>query len=286
MAQPNNPKSGRLAEREDFDLDDMLRRTSNQALNITDAWAQGNTDGAFAINNFVGVQRSHRANDWNDGWVDLTTWKPPYSTYVYLPGDPYLIENLTVPKIERQQVATIPVTNTTSEPITTSVTYTETESQTTTITKAWAIGLKIDTKFELFGHTFGFEASFNTSNTEETSKNTTSSTEFTATVAVPANSSYELDVYQEITTQTCLYGLDVAIGSDNPLGSLGKATQNQSTWDRFFLIENILENGGKQQAKYQIDITNVVTKIELKNTAPSGPSPSEAKIISNERRSE
>jgi hypothetical protein len=289
MAQPNNPKSGRLATTDDFEdgltigLDEMLRLTSNHALNVNDAWAEGNTDTAFAINNFVGVQRSHRANDWNFGWVDLAA--QGRGTYVYLPGDPYLIQNLTVPKTERRQVATVPVTNTTSVPVTTSVRYTETESQTTTITKSWAIGLKIKTDFELFQHKFSFEASFNTSQTEENSQATTTSTEFTATVAVPANSSYELDVHQETTTQTCLYGLDVVIGSDNPQGSVGKATSNQSTWDRFFRIEDILKGREKQTAKYQIDITNVVTKIELNNTAPDKPSADGAKVIGKERRS-
>jgi hypothetical protein len=259
MTQPNNPMSGRRATKEDFEdslglsLQDMLNLTSNHALNCNDAWAEGNTDAAFAINNFVGVQRSHKDNDWNYGWVDLAN--QGHGTYVYLPGDAYLIQNLTVPKIDKRHVASIPVTNSTSSPVTTGVKYTETELQSTTITDSWKIGLKVTTDFTLFGHKFGFEASFEKGNTEANTKTTTTSSEFTATVAVPANANYELDVYQETTTQTCLYGLDVALGSDHPQGSLGKATYNQGIWDTFFRIEDVLKGREKQTAKYQIVVT-------------------------------
>ncbi|KAF9116010.1 hypothetical protein BGX30_006092, partial [Mortierella sp. GBA39] len=280
----------RLATKEDFEnglnlsLQDMLDLTSNHALNCNDAWAIGDTDNAFAINDFVGVQRSHAPNDWNYGWVNL--FEGGHGTYVYMLGDPYLIKNLTDLKIDRENIATVPVTNSTSSPITTGVKYTETESQATTITKAWAIGLKLSTEFELLGHKFSLETSFKTSSEEANSKSTSTSSEFTAEVAVPPNSVYELLVYQEISTQTRLYGLDLALGSDHPEGSLGKATQSQGTWDTFFRIESVLKGKEKQTIQYQVDVTDVVTKIELKNGTPSPSSDrnaAQAEIISRLR---
>jgi hypothetical protein len=281
--QPNNPRTGRLATVDDFEnglnvkLDELLRLTSNHALNCNDAWAEGNTDSAFAINDFVGVQRSHRSNDWNFGWVNLAG--RDHGTYVYMPGDPYLIRNLSDKKVDLEQIATVPVTNSTPSSVTTGVQYTETEAQTATITKAWAIGLKLSTTFKLLGHEFGLEASFDTSRQEENSKSTSTSSAFTATMEVPAKSIYELLVFQETTTQTRLYGLDLLVGSDNPEGGVAKASTRQDVWDLFFRIEDILKGREKQKIQYQVDVTEVVTKVELKKVE-SGQAGAAATIIS------
>ncbi|KAK3838961.1 MAG: hypothetical protein J3R72DRAFT_423156 [Linnemannia gamsii] len=146
-----------------------------------------------------------------------------------MPGDPYLIKNLTDLKINREHITTVPVTNSTSLTVTTG-----------------AIGLKLSTTFNLLGHKLSLKSSFNTSSTEANSKSTSTSSKFAAAVAVPANSVYELNVYQETSIQTRLYGLDLVLVSDHPKGSLGKATHNQGIWDTFFRIEDVLKSREKQ----------------------------------------
>jgi hypothetical protein len=61
-----------------------------------------------------------------------------------------------------------------------------------------------------------------------------------------------------------MYGLDLLIGSDNPGGSIGKATQNQSTWDRWFRWEDLFPDHVKQTAKFMVQTTHIVTNVELR----------------------
>lgn len=247
----------------------MLDKTSPNVLHIVDAWAEGNTDCAFAINNFVGIQRSHASNDWKWGWVDFVS--NGRGTYVYAPKDPYWVSDMTTPHVDTLTIATVPVSNTTDTPITTSVKYVETSSQTTAITRAWQVGLKLTTDFHLLGHKFGLEASYQGSGSEANTKTTTSSTEFSATVTVPAQSSYVMKVEQSTTSQTCMYAYDLALGSDNPNGSIGKCTTwgQQGNWNKFYRIEDILKGAEKQQIKYQVDKINVITTITLERVSGS-----------------
>jgi hypothetical protein len=104
----NDPRSGRLITTADLDriglnLQLMLNLTNNNTLRCPDAWAQGNTDAAFACNNFVGVQRSHRDNDYNYGWVDFSAER---GTYLYTPGEAYLMQQITKPVTGSVEIAT------------------------------------------------------------------------------------------------------------------------------------------------------------------------------------
>ena len=69
-----------------MDLDAWLRTTDTvrKAHKLGDAWAQGNTDCAFRINDVTGVQRSHRANDWNYWGGDLAAVRLCACSVLYL----------------------------------------------------------------------------------------------------------------------------------------------------------------------------------------------------------
>ncbi|KAJ9114734.1 hypothetical protein QFC22_005610 [Naganishia vaughanmartiniae] len=267
----NNPKSGRLATTEDFeqalgiDLQAMLNLTSNHALNTSDAWASGNTDNAFAINNFVGVQRSHRDNDWNYGWIDLAN--EGRGTYVYMPLDPYVIKPLTPLKLETAKVATIPIKNTGHSTAEITQSYTETESQTTSIIQSTTVGLKMTAEIDILGSKFGFEASMEATNSKENSKTKESSSTTTIAVSVPANSECLLEVTQYTSSQVIEYGLDLVVGSDNPTGSIGKCTgTDQGRWDKFWRVEDVLKGREKQTVIYQVETVSVKTNVDISDS--------------------
>lgn len=275
QSQPNDPRSGRLVTTADFDsigldLQAMLNTTNPNVLHINDAWAITNTDCAFACNNFVGVQRSHRDNDYNFGWVDFSRDR---GTYVYTPHDPYIIQVLTNPATDIKEIATIQIPNSTPVPLTVTKTYQEEEIEATRILNCWSVSLTLSASFEMAGNKFELETSFDQSREDETSKSKSTTTSISTEVSVPPTSDYTLHVMQFTTKQTVMYGLDLVIGSDNPDGSIGKVTRDQSNWDRWFKWEDIAPDHVKQTAKYMVETTHAVTKVELRPTSPEAATP-------------
>lgn len=62
------------------DLDTWLRETDIHKLNTggqNDAWSITNTNRAFKVNDVVGVERSHRRNDWIYDGIDASTIAQP-----------------------------------------------------------------------------------------------------------------------------------------------------------------------------------------------------------------
>jgi hypothetical protein len=262
----NDPRSGRLITTDDLnkmglDLQLMLNSTSNNTLKCPDAWAQGNTDAAFACNNFVGVQRSHRANDYNYGWVDFSAER---GLYIYTPGEAYLMQQITQPATDVCEIATIPVTNTSSDSVTVTETYQEETTQSARILDSWSSTVTFKAQFKMFDQGFELEGSLQKGNESETTKATTKTSSVAIQITAPPNSSSSLHVTRTTTKQTVMYGLDLLIGSDNPGGSIGKATQNQSTWDRWFKWEDLFPDHVKQTAKFMVQTTHIVTNVELR----------------------
>lgn len=282
----NDPRSGRLITTADLDriglnLQLMLNLTNNNTLRCPDAWAQGNTDTAFACNNFVGVQRSHRDNDYNFGWVDFSAER---GTYLYTPGEAYLMQQITQPVTQVFEIATIPVSNTSSDPVTVTETYQEETTESARILDSWSTSLTLKTKFTMFEQGFELEGSLEKGNESETSKATTKSSTVAIQITVPPKSSSSLHVTRTTSKQTVMYGLDLLIGSDNPGGSIGKATQNQGTWDRWFKWEDISPDHVKQTAKFMVETTQIVTNVELRaNSSTKLQGSAGAKILSQTR---
>ena len=263
----------------------MLNITNNRALNCPDAWAQGNTDAAFACNNFVGVQRSHSSNDYNYGWVDVQAER---GTYLYTPGEAYIMQQITQPVTEVLEIATIPVANSSTEATTVTETYQEETTESARILDSWSSTLTLKTEFKMFGQGFELEGSLTKGNESETSKATTKSSSVAIQITVPPKSSSSLHVTRITSKQTVMYGLDLMIGSDNPTGSIGKATQNQGTWDRWFRWEDVAKDHVKQTAKFMVETNHVVTNVELrpnvnKAALKAGERPAVAQIVAQTR---
>jgi hypothetical protein len=261
----NNPRSGRFITTDDLDkmglnLQLMLNLTNGNVLKCGDAWAQGNTDTAFACNNFVGVQRSHRDNDYNFGWVDF---RGDRGTYIYTPGEAYLLGQITQKVTDVTEIATIPISNTTSEPSTVEHTYQEEMTDSARILDSWPTPVTLKTEFKLIGQRFELEGSLEKGNQSETTKATTKTSPVTVQVVLPPNSSSSLHVTRVTTKQTAMYGLDLVIGSDNPVGSIGKATQQQGNWDRWFKWEDVFPDHVKQTVKFMVEGTHSMTNVDL-----------------------
>lgn len=286
----NDPRSGRLITTADLDriglnLQLMLNLTSNNTLHCNDAWAQGNTDAAFACNNFVGVQRSHRDNDYNYGWIDVTAER---GTYLYTPGEAYIMQQITQPVTEVVEIATIPVLNTSTEPVIVTETYQEETTESARVLDSWSTSITLKTSFKMFGQGFELEGSLDHGNESERSKATTKSSQVAIQITVPPKSSSSLHVTRITSKQTVMYGLDLLIGSDNPGGSIGKATVNQGTWDRWFRFEDVSPDHVKQTAKFMVETNHIVTNVELrpnvgKQLRDSGTKQPEATILSQTR---
>ncbi|GAB7326064.1 hypothetical protein MBLNU13_g10094t1 [Cladosporium sp. NU13] len=284
----NDPRSGRLITEDDLnkmglDLQLMLNLTNSNRLKCPDAWAQGNTDAAFVCNNFVGVQRSHRSNDYNYGWVDFSAER---GTYIYTPGEAYLMQQITKPVTDVCEIATIPVTNTSSESAMVTETYAEETTQSARILDSWSTTLTFKAQFKMFDQGFELEGSLQKGNESETTKATTRNSSVSIQITAPPNSNSSLHVTRTTTKQTVMYGLDLLVGSDNPGGSIGKATQNQNTWDRWFKWEDIFPDHVKQTAKFMVQTTHIVTNVELRPNGSKqlqGTKQAQASIVSATR---
>ncbi|KAK5710533.1 hypothetical protein LTR15_012951 [Elasticomyces elasticus] len=291
------PQSGRLATHEDLELimdqQAWLQATNPGVLGPSDAWAIGNTDCAFAFNNTMCVQMSHESNRWLDGHEPIFAVKGGFQLdlrpvipqdlsligrglYIYVSKGPYVIMELDSPVVSTVVVQDIVQPNSGDEPFDFKYTYTNTTSSETSLTVSETTGLKVDSKFELGGFSFGVEASFDRTNTTANTQSHTRSTEINEGTTIKPHTNFHYKVSEVTTTKQTLYGLDFRIGSEVSVdgtitGGIAKATQwsergdQLTNWDRSFPIEKIANT--LQTAKYHVTTQEVVTRIENSVTA-------------------
>ena len=299
MSTDSKPQSGRLATHQDLelfmDLQAWLNATDPNKLGVHDSWAVTDTDNAFAFNNEMGVQMTHADNRWVSGsdsiksvkFMGMLPWgsEPVISQdlslngrglYVYISKGPYVIMELKNPVTTIQVVAEFEEDNRSEQPKNFEYTYSKTTTQSTSLTVSETTALKVESKFELDGFSFGVEASFDRSRTTENSQATSVTTTVTESTTIEAHKKFAYKVREETTTTETLYGLDFRIGGEVALdgtvtGGLAKATQfpNETnfrdlgyynTWDRIFPIEQFINP--VQTAKYHVVTQHMVTKID------------------------
>lgn len=296
MATHPKPQSGRLATHEDLELimnlQQWLDATSPDRLGVHDAWAVTNTDNAFAFNNEVGVQMTHSDNVWLPGNTPLFALKffpggggqiipqdlslNGHGLYVYISKGPYVIMELDDPVTSDQVISDIVENNDTAQSKHFEWSYSKTTSQTTSLTVSESTGLKVESKFEVDGFSFGVEASFDRTRTSENTQSLTNTTTVTDSTDIQPHSKFHYKVIERTTSTQTLYGLDFTIGSEvaadgTVTGGIAKATQfgKESDlsflthWDKFFPIEQIANT--TQTAKYHVNTTRLVTRIETSN---------------------
>lgn len=296
MATGPKPQSGRIATHEDLemimDLQHWLDATNPDRLGVHDAWAVTNTDTAFAFNNEVGVQMTHADNAWLPGNTPLFALKffpggggpviprdlslDGHGVYVYISKGPYVIMELDDPVTNSQVITEVVENNDSAQSKNFEYSYSKTTSQSTTLTVSETTGLKVESKVEFDGFSFGVEASFDKTRTSENNQSLSSTTTVTESTEIAPHTKFHYKVIEKTTTTQTLYGLDFRIGSEvakdgTVTGGIAKATQFGqegdsrflSNWNRFFPIEQIANT--TQTAKYHVTTTKLVTRIETNN---------------------
>jgi hypothetical protein len=258
-------------------LDQWLQATSPDALHCPDAWAIRDTNRAFAFNNYIGVENSHRSNEWFTNFARYETGNflfgnpfvlsraaSGHGTYVYISNGPYKILDLQDPLISTVEIENEDIPNNIDETLNHTFTYTVTKGQSTKLTVTESTSLKVSSSFELDGFSFGLEASYDTSKTNENEQSQVATTSITDTIQIPPHKHFTLAVSQETTRKEMIYGIDLAIASESPEGCIGKCTnldpRDQANWNRFFPIEKIANT--TQTAKHHVITDHVVTKIK------------------------
>jgi len=268
---PLNPPilaTGHLTSHEELEatglnLQDWLDLTSPRHLGGNDSWAEGNTDCAFSFNNCTAVQRSHRANDWNFFGIDLAGGG--HATYTYMLEAPKLVETLTdttTTKTDKHDVwdnskSPVPTQFTTS--------YQKSSERNVTITASQTSSLTISTGMEIEGFKFDVSASFNTTNTQANSKTDSVTSQDNVNATLPPGSVVDVDIVTTTHAKLMIYEVVFAIGSDNPEGSIAKATKDKSVWDKFYRIETIAGDRVKSLARYKVNTTETKTSISISN---------------------
>jgi hypothetical protein len=242
MDLPSNSilATGHLTTHEELEatgasLQDWLNLTAH--LGVNDSWASGNTDCAFSFNNCTGVQRSHKANDWNFFGIDLV--KQGHATYTYMLEAPKLVETLTDNTTSTTDKHDVWDNRNSPVPIQFSTSYQKSSEKNITITASQTSSLSISTGMDIEGFKFDVTASFDTTNTQANSKTNSVTSQDNASATLPPGSAVDVDIVTTIHTKLMIYEVVFAIGSDNPEGSIAKATKSQSVWDKFFRIEDI-----------------------------------------------
>eukprot|EP00898_Chlorokybus_atmophyticus_P002372 jgi/Chlat1/3135/Chrsp21S03370 len=188
-------------------LQDWLNTTDRvrKADGLNDAWAIGNTDCAFRINNMTAVQRTHRDNDWNY-WGDLSQVYHDnglnYGTYLDVQTENMIVE------VIGQSPPTVTVTrgqtfDNSRGSGSLSYTYTTGSSSTADHEVTVTDEVKADMEFGLEAKGFGFKVSASIGHTTATmdATHTTVSTEETINATVGSGQYAELHNVK-MTSQT------------------------------------------------------------------------------------
>ncbi|KEF61650.1 uncharacterized protein A1O9_03218 [Exophiala aquamarina CBS 119918] len=267
--------------------------TGRKPQSVHDAWAVTNTDTAFAFNNEVGVQMTHTSNGWLSGNLPLFAVKSTFpfvgmpmiprdlsldghSVYVYISKGPYVVTELDDPVTNSQVITEVVENNDSAQTKHFEFSYSKTTSQSTSLTVSETTGLKVESKVEIDGFSFGVEASFDKTRTSENSQTLSSTTTVTESTEISPHTKFHYKVIEKTTTTQTLYGLDFRIGSEvakdgTVTGGIAKATQfgrdsnlsHLSNCDRFFPVEQLANT--TQTAKYHVTTTKLLTRIETNN---------------------
>jgi len=274
------PQTGHLTTHEELEalglsLQDWLNLTAKIPANlpatpataaVSDSWAEGNTDCAFSFNNCTAIQRTHSGNDWNFFGVDLAS--QGHATYTYMLQEPVLVQTLSDETAETPGAVVVWDNTARNIPFDFSNTYTRSTERTTSLTVTNSASLTISTGMDIEGFSFNVSASFDTSRTDENSKTQSDSTTDVVSATLPPGSSASFQTFTSVRSKLMLYEVVFAIGSDNPQGSIAKATQNKGTWDTFFRIEDIA-GAAKTQSKASYKVQTTVTTTSIRVTGPS-----------------
>lgn len=216
-------------------LQEWLNLTAN--LVAKDSWASGNTNCAFSFNDCTGVERQHKANDWNFFGIDLA--KQGHATYTYMLEAPKLVETLTDNTTSTTDKHDVWDNRNSPVPTQFTTSFQKSAEKNVTITASQTSSLSISTGMDIEGFSFDVTASFNTTNTQANSKTDTVTSQDNASATLPPGSVVDVDIVTTIHTKLMIYEVVFAIGSDNPEGSIAKASKIESVWDKFFRIEDI-----------------------------------------------
>ncbi|GAQ91232.1 hypothetical protein KFL_007490010 [Klebsormidium nitens] len=160
-----------------MNVDDWLTTTDRvrKSKNLQDAWAHGDTDCAFRINNITGIQRSRNANDWNY-WGDMSQIQDDkgddFGTYLNFKLEKKRVEIIfdQMPQVTAERSKVYNNTSIGSSDI--NYEYTETES--TTVRKDVEISNRVSMTMEAGVEVGGFSVKI--SSTSEQTKATVDST--------------------------------------------------------------------------------------------------------------
>jgi hypothetical protein len=258
-----SPQTGHLTtvpelEALGLSLQDWLNATRNLS---KDAWAEGNTNCAFSVNNITGVERSHRSNDWNYFGVDLA--KGGHATYTYMLKEPVMTQLLSDETTEVPGLTQVWDNTLGKTPLDFTNSYTQSEEKSTSLTVSTASSLSITTGMDIEGFSFSVTASFDKSRTEENSKTQSSSTTDTVTATLAPGQKSGFQTFTSTRARVMIYEVTFAIGSDNPEGSIAKAPDNQSSWTKFFRVEDVIGDRANSTASYTVETKDVTTTIRV-----------------------
>jgi len=201
---------------------------------LKDSWAEGNTDGAFKVNDFVGVQRSHRGNDWNSFGGDLVLVDKATFNILGEAAEP-VVMNSSKPDVEINTIDTIDNTQGKSD-ITKK--YTNTVGTVTTSSTSFEekSTINVDSGFEFKGISFKISGSRESQQTDSTSKEIrVENAEETTVIVKPGEKS---TISMVTTTQSTTFKLVLPVSIT---GWIGKASSNQNNWDWFIPIDKVVD---------------------------------------------
>ena len=144
--------------------------------------------------------------------------------------------------------------------------YQKSVQKTITITASQTSSLSISTGLDIEGFSFDVKASFDTTNTQANSKTNGVTTQEIVNATLPPGTVVNVDIVTTTHSKLMIYEVVFAIGSDNPEGSIAKATQNRGDWDKFFRIEGIAGDRVKVS-------TQLTHGFVYSNLYPSSPRP-------------
>ncbi|RFU31478.1 hypothetical protein B7463_g4886, partial [Scytalidium lignicola] len=261
MSDITNGHLTTVAELEATGLD--LQGWLNATAGLPDAWAEGNTDCAFKVNDFVGVQRSHRANDWNyfGGNLNLVG----KGTYTHISGDPVPIGSANISTVADITQTGTWDNSTGAEPATFTLSFVNSVSDSVQLAVSQTAKWGGDASFDIEGFKFGLSASYDITNTTANDQSTSSSTTDEVSRVLAPGEVVQHSIRRSTTTAVQAYKVTVAISGIDPAGTIGKASRDQGSWDRFLKIEDVAAGKAtlSSDAQYVVTTTTVRTDVVL-----------------------
>lgn len=197
--------------------------------------------------------------------IDLA--KQGHATYTYMLQAPKLVETLTDTTTSTTNKHDVWDNRNSPIPIQFSTTYGKSAQKNVTITASQKSSLSISTGMNIEGFTFNVTASFDTTNTQANSQTDSVTSQDTANATLPPGTAVDVDIVTTIRTTLMIYEAVFAIGSDNPEGSIAKAPETRSDWNKFFRIEDIVGDRVKSLARYKVNTIESKTSLAITNVS-------------------